>query len=73
MTPPSAPTPQIVYQQMQPAPRQEDPAVKEAERKQRVLEAGLGGRGATLLAGGAQTDPSRRAGANIFGNLTKMG
>jgi hypothetical protein len=65
--------PQIIYMQPEPAPKQDDPAVKEAERKQRVIEAGIGGRGATLIAGGAQTDPSRRVGASLFGNFEKMG
>lgn len=55
-----------------PAPKEEDPAVKEAERRQRVIEAGLGGRGSTLLAGGAQTDVSRR-GSRLLGNIGALG
>jgi len=64
--------PQIIYMQPEPAPKQDDPAVKEAERKQRVIEAGIGGRGATLIAGGAQTDPSRRQGASLLGSFDTM-
>lgn len=65
--------PQIVYRDPEPAPKQDDPAIKEAERKQRVIEAGLGGRGATLIAGGAQTDPSKRVGASLLGSFDNLG
>ncbi len=73
MTPPSASVPMIVYQQAPNAPKQDDPAVKEAERKQRVIEAGIGGRGATLLNGGATDNPQRAAGSRLLGNFGALG
>lgn len=65
--------PPIVYQQAPPPPAVTDPNVKEAARRERVLDDGLAGRGATLLAGGAQPDPSRRPGARLLGNFGTLG
>lgn len=66
--------PQIIMMAPPPAPKEDDPAVKEAERRQRMIDANLGGRGSTLLAGGAQTDPSRRSGGSrLLGNFGALG
>lgn len=70
---PAPSVPSIVYQQVASTPKEDDPAVLEAERKARVVEASIGGRGATLLAGGAQTDPTKRAGARLLGNFGALG
>lgn len=56
-----------------PVPKQDDEAVKEAQRKQLALERSLQGRGATLMAGGAQPDPTQRAGARLLGNFGALG
>jgi hypothetical protein len=63
----------IVYQSPPQVPKQDDPAVKEAERKQRVIEAGIGGRGATLLNGGANDNAQRAAGSRLLGNFGALG
>ena len=63
----------IVYQAPPPVPKGDDPAVKEAERKQRVIEAGIGGRGATLLNGGATDSTARAAGSRLLGNFGALG
>lgn len=78
MTPSSSPAP-IFY--ASPAastpppnvPTQDDPAIADAARKQLMVDRGLRGRGATLLAGGAQPDPSQRAGARLLGNFGQLG
>lgn len=68
--------PTIIYQmpaaEPAPAPAEENSAVKEAERRQRVIESGLGGRSSTLLAGGAQTDVARR-GSKLLGGAGTLG
>lgn len=69
---PPSPPPQI-YQPPTPVPTQADPAIAEAARRQRVIEAGIEGRGATLMAGAVQTDPSRRLGARLLGNFSALG
>lgn len=69
---PSAP--QMFFQQPAPPPVREDPAVAEAARRQRVVEDGMDGRGSTLLAGAAQTDPTKRPlGARLLGNFGALG
>lgn len=65
--------PQIVYQSPAPAPKADDPAALEAARKQRVIEATASGRGSTLLAGGDQTDPTRRMGSRLLGSFGALG
>lgn len=71
MTPPSVPA--MLYMQPSAVPKQDDPAVKEAERKQRVIEAGIGGRGATLLSGGAIDSTQRASGSRLLGNFGTLG
>lgn len=66
--------PAFIWQQPAPPPSREDPAVAEAARRERVIEAGLEGRGSTLLAGGTQTDPTRRApGSRLLGSFGALG
>jgi hypothetical protein len=65
LPPPPTPAP--------PPPTPDDPAAKEAARKEAVLNAGLMGRGATLLFGGSQTDPQRRGSQLMMGTGGAMG
>lgn len=65
--------PAAIYQSPPPAPKPEDPAVAEAARRQLVIERGIEGRGATLLAGAEQTDPTKRMGARLLGGLGALG
>lgn len=58
---------------MAPPPTREDPAVAEAARKEAAINAGLMGRGATLLYGSAQPDPSRRSGSALLGASGTLG
>ncbi|WP_428668051.1 hypothetical protein [Reyranella sp.] len=70
----SAPSPPaFIWQQPSAPPAQTDPSVEEAARRERVIEAGLEGRGSTLLAGGAQTDPTRRVGSRLLGDFGALG
>ena len=54
-------------------PTLDDPAAKEAARKQAAINAGLMGRGSTLLFGAAQPDPQRRGASMMMGSNAAMG
>lgn len=56
-----------------PTPKQDDAAVLEAARRERVTNDGLAGRGATLLAGKSQPDPARRTGSKLLGQFGTLG